>query len=715
MFNNCISSKQKEPIQLNNGKLGIRVFFSILLILCFIASNSIAQKEGNIWYFGDHAGLDFNSGVPVPINNSAMYQREGCAVISDSDGQLLFYTNGQLVWNRIGKPMNEGLLLQGGQSSTQSAIIAKKPGNNTLYYVFTVPDGIGDIGLRYTIIDMSLNNGYGDFLFAGTTTLNAGPTEEKVTAVAHENGTDIWIITHLWDSDAFYAFLLTENGIDKNQVVISNTGLFHQGAALSAGYMKASPDGSKLAIITRINNSFQLFDFNSQSGIISNPVTFPSQYPLGYGIEFSPKGDMLYISDYSATKSITQFDLTLPVNEIVNSGIIIGAVSNTFIGALQIAPDGKIYVSKFDHSSSNPYYGDKFLGAITFPEKRGLDCLFVEDDLYLGDGACFYGLPTFVQSYFFKLQNFTADNICSGDTTYFSISNDEELIGVLWDFGDPASGTLNQDTSINSIHVYNTSGEYEVQLISYFNTNVNTITKTIIINPSPEVNLGIDRNICSIYENILFAGNGNNSYIWQDGSSDSTFSPISSGDYNVTATNSFGCTSSDSVTLTMIESPEINLGNDTILNVGETITLQVSSGYSEYYWNTGSSNNYLFIDTPGEYWIEVENSGCFASDSIKIIFESHCRIYCPTAFTPNGDGSNDTFTPMSNEDLSKFHLMIFSKWGTNIFESFDLTNTWDGMYNGNMVEIGAYVWVIEYQGLYSIENKAYKGTVVVLR
>jgi hypothetical protein len=279
----------------------------LLMAIVFSSLDTEAQREGNIWYFGDKAGIDFNSGQAVAISSSKMYQREGCAVISDSTGKLMFYTNGQQVWNRNGQTMGNGIVLSGSQSATQSAVIAKKPGNNTLYYIFTVPDKIGYAGLKYTIVDMSLNGGLGNFTSTNAT-LNAGPTEEKVTAVSHYNGKDIWIITHLWDSSEFYAFLLTENGIDKDQVIISSVGLFHQGNGLTTGSLKASPDGSKLAIITRTNASFELFDFNNQTGEVSNPITFLPEYPRAYGIEFSPSGKMLYISDYSTTtKKITQF------------------------------------------------------------------------------------------------------------------------------------------------------------------------------------------------------------------------------------------------------------------------------------------------------------------------------------------------------------------------------------------------------------------------
>lgn len=690
--------------------------YYLVILLCCVSLNSQAQKEGNIWYFGNEAGLDFNSGQAVTINNSKMYQREGCAVISDSDGNVQFYTNGQQVWNSGGYLMGNGQTLMGDASSTQSAIISKQPGNNNLYYLFTVPNLVGTTGLRYTIIDMSLNGGAGDFSGSLNNTMHATPTEEKVTAVSHANGEDVWIITHLWDTDAFYAFLLTGTGLDVNQPVICNTGIIHQGGGDKIpGYMKASPDGSKLAIITRTNNSFQLFDFDNQTGIISNPITFLSQYPLGYGLEFSPNGKMLYISDYSTTKKVTQFDLTLPPAQMINSGIVVGTVSNTFIGALQVAPDRKIYISKFDATPSDPFIGDSYLGVINFPDERDLACGFVEDAIDLGTKKCLWGLPTFVQSIFFQLQNFTATTNCAYDTTHFTISNQTDLLGVKWDFGDPSSGIFNQSDVFEPSHVYNTGGNYNVMLISYFVANTDTIYRMVTVHPVPQLELGVDRDFCSNDPLILHAGDNSNTYEWQDGSTDSIFVVNNSGFYRVIVTNEFGCQTTDSVTLSMIESPVVELGNDTLLYVGETLTLQVNPGYTGYLWNTGDTLSNLTISAPGEYWVKVDNNGCRNSDSIVVYFESNCHMYCPTAFTPNGNGMNDAFTPVSNEVLSAYHLYISNRWGTIVFESTDTNITWDGTYQGSLVEIGVYVWTIEYKCLYSDVSEAKRGTVVVLR
>ena len=112
-------------------KQGILFFF--FLFTSFVYS----KGEANIWYFGQNAGLDFNSGVPVALTNGQLVTDEGCATISNSSGQLLFYTDGVTVYNKNHTVMVNGTGLLGHSSSMQSATIVPKPGSSNLFYIFT--------------------------------------------------------------------------------------------------------------------------------------------------------------------------------------------------------------------------------------------------------------------------------------------------------------------------------------------------------------------------------------------------------------------------------------------------------------------------------------------------------------------------------------------------------------------------------------------------
>ncbi|HKR04467.1 MAG TPA: hypothetical protein VJY62_07510, partial [Bacteroidia bacterium] len=147
-----------------------------LCIICgflFFSSPVKGQNQYNIWYFGDSSGVDFNSGIPVALSNSSMYAFEGCAVMCDSSGNILFYTNGGDhgawqggVWNRNHVLMPNGDLngFNGCNSADQSSLIIPAPGNPSLFYLFTldcIENGLAG-GLRFSIIDMTLDNNNGD-------------------------------------------------------------------------------------------------------------------------------------------------------------------------------------------------------------------------------------------------------------------------------------------------------------------------------------------------------------------------------------------------------------------------------------------------------------------------------------------------------------------------------------------------------------------------
>lgn len=584
--------------------------FIILIFLLAIGISGFSQHEADIWYFGQFAGIDFRSGSPIALTDGAMSQNEGCASISDKQGNLLFYTNGMKVWNKNHQIMKNGSGLLGHSSASQSGIIVPKPEQDSIYYIFTVPFEINQDGLRYSVVDMSLENGLGAITSEKNIFL-ISTTEEKITAVKHKNGIDIWVITHLWNSSDFYSYLVTKDGI--HEPVISTIGSYHEGVGGTAhGYMKASPDGKKIALNIRKISSLELFDFDKETGIIDNPLTFPSYSGLLYGIEFSPDNLILYVSQYNDGAHIFQFDLSSNDFEtIINSKKTIGSVSNQHLGALQLAPDNKIYVSKHDN-----LIGDSYLGVINSPNKLDLNCNFVEDGFYLEGKKCIWGLPNFIQSYFDA--DFTYNPDCYGDSTWFDLQYSDAIDSSRWDFGDPLSGSDNISYANNPFHIFSSSGTFLVKVIIFGGDSEIILEKNVIILPTPYVDLGEDITLCSQTSILLNANNGFNSYLWQDDSSDSVFLVSQPGDYWVRVENKCGF-ASDTIHIEFSESFDINLGNDTSFCYGQSIILSPGSNYYSYYWQDGSNDTSIIANLSGYYWVQVTDSvGCTASDSIYI-------------------------------------------------------------------------------------------------
>lgn len=363
----------------------------LTFLVIFMVSFIHAQQADN-WYFGVMAGLNFSTTTPTVLTDGNITTPEGTACMSDTAGNLLFYTDGITVWNSQHEPMPNGTGLLAGSSSTQAALIAKQPGNDNLYYIFTTDEIGGPFGFRYSIVDIDLQNGLGDVIEKNI--LLESFVTEKLTAVTTFDGTKIWIVTHDWGTNTFYAHALTASGVDADPV-ISNTGIVHNTSVIqnTYGQMKFSSLGCKLAVAVGYQDTVEIFDFNISTGVISNPVTIPMPDHV-YGLEFSPNGANLYVTCYDPMGTLVQFDLT----QGSTAAIIASATALTITAdlyALQLAPDGKIYIAK----SYQPY-----LAIINDPDVVGSGCDLVENGIYLDPAytgsLSALGFPNFVQSYF---------------------------------------------------------------------------------------------------------------------------------------------------------------------------------------------------------------------------------------------------------------------------------------------------------------------------
>lgn len=195
------------------------------LIILFLGT-ALYGQEAAIWYFGNRAGLDFRQGAPTVLLDGQLNAMEGVATISDHNGNLLFYTDGTKVLNRLHTIMPNGSGLAGHFSSSQSAIVVPKINDPQRYYIFTVDAVGGPNGFQYSVVNMSLDSGRGD-----VETKNVFITSfvcEKVTAVKHCNGTDVWVLVHRFNSADVLAYLVTAAGLSPVPVVSSLECSFRQ-------------------------------------------------------------------------------------------------------------------------------------------------------------------------------------------------------------------------------------------------------------------------------------------------------------------------------------------------------------------------------------------------------------------------------------------------------------------------------------------------------
>ena len=137
----------------------------LLFTIMVMSQHAFAQKQNNQWRFGNSGGVDFNTIPPSNVSGAAITTSEGSASVADrTTGSLLFYTNGITVWNTNNQVMPNGTGLFGGTpallSSTTAAVIIPKPGSNNLYYIVTIDEQSSNNGVRYSVVDMTLNSGF---------------------------------------------------------------------------------------------------------------------------------------------------------------------------------------------------------------------------------------------------------------------------------------------------------------------------------------------------------------------------------------------------------------------------------------------------------------------------------------------------------------------------------------------------------------------------
>ncbi|MDI1307127.1 MAG: PKD domain-containing protein [bacterium] len=437
---------------------------TLLIVVLFLSLGCFAQGEANIWYFGYHAGLDFNSGNPVVLTDGQLNTQEGCSTISNATGQLLFYTNGVSVWNKNHQIMPNGSNLFGDSSSTQSAIIIPKPNDPNIYYIFTVAELAKPDGLKFSEVDLSLSGGLGDVNSNKNISLIT-PVCEKLTAVKNANGDGYWIVVHSYGNNSFLAYSITSAGINLTPIR-SNLGAVIDTTGLNAiGYLKFSPDGTRL--ISCSPGNVEIFDFDNATGIISNKKLIWQEYDE-YGAEFSPSGKIVYIT--SKFQKLIQFDLTS--TNIPNSAIIIYDWNQNdphHLGALQLAKNGKIY---------GCVWREQYVSIINNPDVLGIGCNFTLLGIQLNTGTCYSGLPQFIQSYF--IIEINAQNNCMGETTTFSLSGNQTFTSAIWDFGDGFTST-----AINPTHLYTSVGTYTVSVTTSGPNGTSTKKRDVIISKVP--------------------------------------------------------------------------------------------------------------------------------------------------------------------------------------------------------------------------------------
>ncbi|WP_165836443.1 T9SS type B sorting domain-containing protein [Taibaiella soli] len=607
---------------------GYRFVYICAVLLLLLCSTAFAQYENNNWAFGNKWGLSFAT-QPASFLPSQVYAPFRSATVSDANGNLLFYTNGTVVWDQTNNIMphgdsiihtNSAIFPDGGE-----AFIVPDPGNAAQYYVFTGPllsSYSGSLGnpspskIRYSKVDMSLNGGLGDVLPNFKDRVldsNACP----VIAVAGYGMCDKWLVMHLLYSNQFKAYHITASGIDAP--VVSTAG---DSVKVAYANMKFASNNQRLVLRSddlQAASFIEAFDFNYQTGVVSNPVMVEPALAGGISafqdatrpnaIELSSDSKKLYStvntdSNFTQKGLIYQYDLSLPTAiDIQNSKTLVGIIDS--VREIQLTGQNNIYIS-------TGYYGNN-IAAILYPNKEAQACGLVNNYITMPNGdSNFY--------YSACMANLVpVSHVIYNNSEEYACQYPSQLTaqvpsagGYIWN-----TGATTQSININQPGTYwvkssQTCGAWRIDTFQ-----VHSITA-----PAP-----IPDSISCNGQPVKYTLHTPGSITWSDGTHDSVFTATQTGTYWV-QTRIGQCTFRDTFRITIYPPSNISLlpADTTICNAAMSATITAGGNFNNYLWNTGATTANIQITQPGKYWVSATTPCGIYSDTMFVHF-------CPPVIT----------------------------------------------------------------------------------
>ena len=651
-------------------------FYTLFLALLLWTTVSQGQRQNNQWRFGG-TGLDFNGRPPLNTSGVAMRTPEGSASVADrQSGKLLFYTDGVTVWNSLNQPMPNGTGLSGGTatllSSTTAAVIVPKPGSNSQYYIVTIDEGATSAssrGVCYNLLDMSLSGGLGDIVPGQKNIPLLATSSEKLEVVPHANGSDFWVITQ--DFGNFYAFQLSSSGFSSpavRSIVGGNLGN-------TAGHLKVNRQFDRLVCGSLFEAQLRMFRFDNTSGVVSDLLSWKlapailQSSPLIYGVEFSPSGRFVYVSNLDV---VVQYDLAnLSASAIENSDYVLPKTSFSQPASLQLGPDKKIYLNAGG------------LEVIDCPDNSGDKCGYRKTTL-IGGG---YGLPKWVylQGEKFDLvpNAIVAFDSCAGSDIRFSIKDSSGINSVSWNFGDPGSGARNSAFGNSVLHAFSQPGLFNIKaIVSGECTSDTLVLPSFRVLKCSSGSLQIDFSADScLQRSVSFAVKGS---IKVDSILSWNFGDAFSGSQNSSTLNT----------------PQHVFSRPGTYVVTCIVRVDCSKSPS-----------------PGNPTVKP----CFYLDTLRVQVkvvkceeQQDCQFAIPNTFSPNDDGTNDLLEVFAGCSPESYEMSIYNRWGGLVFKSVNPSEQWNGRFQGVDCPPGVYVCVLNYR-LNSGSEKSSCSSVTLIR
>ncbi len=386
----------------------------IVVLLLILNSDCLAQKEGNVWIFGDSAGIDFNTPVATPIF-SAMDEFGSCASVADTTGNLMFYCfskygvgdTATYVFNYLNDTMLNGENLIGVNLHNQ-IILIPVPNENKKYYIFHLGFYAAD-GLYYSMVDMNLNGGMGEVIQKNIQ-INNFLQGDCISAIRHGNGRDWWLITKLGGNGStsvnrFFVFLVSPSVSGFTPIIQD----FGNSIDAVKQRLVINHRGNKFININ-VAGLMAEYNFDRCSGTISNQTIIFTEQSSNYSRfywegTYSPNDSVFYtttnwVSFPNDTSRLLQFNLFVP-NIPASCDTLFEQRNPNIFGAIRLAPNNKIYMTNyynwgfpgFPYPDSVRNVYNENLSVVNNPNIAGSGCNFAPFSFYLGGKRTYAGLP----------------------------------------------------------------------------------------------------------------------------------------------------------------------------------------------------------------------------------------------------------------------------------------------------------------------------------
>lgn len=641
------------------------------------------NPTANIWYFGNGAGLDFNEedGLDPPPRSiteaHAMDAPEGTSTISDANGDVLFYTDGNTVYNNLNEVMMDGDTLGGDVTSTQSVIIVPFIDDETLYYVFTTQEvyGTNEYRLKYAVIDIKEGDGLG----AVTVKDQVLFTKSTEKLAAFEAGGGHWLLAHEYGNNSFRAYAITENGI--SPPIISSSGSVHSLNDPLSGQagMKFSSGGDRIAValIDGPDDYVEIFEFDVTTGEVTDlEFVIDLNEPSAandevYDVHFSQGDNKIFATMNNRNSGspggrVLEYRVDTFSTEITRrasqANIANGSGGSVNYGGIQTGPDGQIYVAIED--PGNPS-ATTFISAITASEDTLNASSFNLQQIALTTGNSRLGLPNFVQNSVSPTDEpsmAAPDSTCVDERIEFSAVGTSDIDQFLWTIQDSLNNVVFSALAQDTAYTFpqGQAGDFELSLNIFNRCDYDTtfVQNLLVfdIPATPQIPAALI--LCEGDDNLLTAGPVDPvlSYEWTNSqgtvvSSDNTFNVVEQDFYNVTITNVLGCSTSRD----FFAGPpfEIELPPDITVCQNESLTLDPNVTANNYLWSINNvpvpTNNQRTIDVdtsvPGvfQYVVSIEDPitpGCFSNDTTNVTINP-VPIINQTGTTPTVCGAEN--------------------------------------------------------------------------